>query len=85
MTRKQRRMSFVLVGAALIPYGGGSSVVGGVTPDVGGGFSGTIAVDDVNLTNGLEFAATGNEVLLAIANGSAPFGAVFMNAIKMGL
>jgi alkyldihydroxyacetonephosphate synthase len=32
-------------GAALIPYGGGSSVVGGVTSDVGGGFSGTVTVD----------------------------------------
>ena len=32
-------------GAALIPYGGGSSVVGGVTPDIGDGFSGTITVD----------------------------------------
>lgn len=32
-------------GAALIPYGGGSSVVGGVTGDVGNGFSGTVTVD----------------------------------------
>ncbi len=32
-------------GAALIPFGGGSSVVGGVTSDVGNGFAGTITVD----------------------------------------
>ncbi len=32
-------------GAALIPYGGGSSVVGGVTSDVGDGYNGTVAVD----------------------------------------
>ena len=32
-------------GAALVPYGAGSSVVGGVTSDVGGGFNGTVTVD----------------------------------------
>jgi alkyldihydroxyacetonephosphate synthase len=32
-------------GAALIPYGGGSSVVGGVTSDVGSGFNGVVALD----------------------------------------
>jgi Na+/H+-dicarboxylate symporter len=32
---------------------------------------------------GLGAAATGNEWLHAIANGSAPFGVVFMNAIRM--
>jgi Na+/H+-dicarboxylate symporter len=32
---------------------------------------------------GLAAAATGNELLLAIAEGSAPFGAIFMNAIRM--
>ena len=32
-------------GAALIPYGAGSSVVGGVTSDVGVGFNGTVTVD----------------------------------------
>jgi len=32
---------------------------------------------------GLAASATGNEVLLAIANGSAPFGTIFINAIKM--
>jgi len=37
----------------------------------------------LGLAVGLAASATGNELLLAIANGSAPFGAVFMNAIKM--
>ncbi len=30
---------------AVIPYGGGSSVVGGVEPDVGGGYAGTLSLD----------------------------------------
>ncbi|MEL6962901.1 MAG: FAD-binding oxidoreductase [Pseudomonadota bacterium] len=33
------------VGAALIPFGGGSSVVGGVTSDVGEGYNGIVTVD----------------------------------------
>lgn len=32
-------------GAAVIPYGGGSSVVGGVEPRVGGNWQGTVSVD----------------------------------------
>src|SRR5712691_4881758 len=32
-------------GAAAIPFGGGSSVVGGVEPDVGGGYHGAVSVD----------------------------------------
>lgn len=32
-------------GAAAVPYGGGSSVVGGVEPDVGDGFAGAVTVD----------------------------------------
>ncbi|HEY3732769.1 MAG TPA: FAD-binding oxidoreductase [Streptosporangiaceae bacterium] len=32
-------------GAAVIPYGGGTSVTGGVTPDVGDGYNGTVSVD----------------------------------------
>ena len=32
-------------GAAAIPFGGGSSVVGGVEPDVGGGYYGAVSVD----------------------------------------
>ena len=37
----------------------------------------------LGLVVGLGAAATGNEWLLAIANGSAPFGTLFMNAIRM--
>src|SRR5271166_3932078 len=35
--------------AAAIPFGGGSSVVGGVEPDVGGGYRGAVSVDLRNL------------------------------------
>ncbi len=37
----------------------------------------------LGLVVGLGAAATGNPWLLAIAKGSAPFGAIFMNAIRM--
>ena len=37
----------------------------------------------LGLLVGLAAAATGNEFLMAIANGSAPFGTLFMNAIRM--
>jgi Na+/H+-dicarboxylate symporter len=37
----------------------------------------------LGLIVGLAAAATGNEILLAIAKGSAPFGTLFMNAIRM--
>lgn len=37
----------------------------------------------LGLIVGLAASATGNELLLTLANGSAPFGTVFMNAIKM--
>ena len=37
----------------------------------------------LGLLVGLAAAATGNEILLAIAQGSAPFGTLFMNAIRM--
>jgi len=33
------------VGAAVIPFGGGSSVVGGVEPDVGDGYAGCVSLD----------------------------------------
>jgi alkyldihydroxyacetonephosphate synthase len=33
------------VGAAAIPYGGGSSVVGGTEPDVGDGYAGVVTID----------------------------------------
>ncbi len=41
-------------GAALIPYGGGSSVVGGVTSDVGDRFAGTVTVDMGRMNRVLE-------------------------------
>ena len=41
-------------GAALIPYGGGSSVVGGVTGDVGEGFAATVTVDMSRMNKVLE-------------------------------
>ena len=37
----------------------------------------------LGLIVGLGAAATGNEWLVALAKGSAPFGAIFMNAIRM--
>lgn len=37
----------------------------------------------LGLAVGLAAAATGNEFLHAVARGSAPFGAIFMNAIRM--
>ena len=37
----------------------------------------------LGLAVGFAAAATGNEWLMAIAQGSAPFGAVFINAIRM--
>jgi len=39
---------------AAIPYGGGSSVVGGVEPDVGAGYRGAVSVDLGNLDRVLE-------------------------------
>ena len=41
-------------GAAVIPYGGGSSVVGGVTPDVGASYAGTVTVNMSRLNKVLE-------------------------------
>ncbi|MEK9661974.1 MAG: FAD-binding oxidoreductase [Alphaproteobacteria bacterium] len=41
-------------GAALIPWGAGSSVVGGVTSDVGSGFNGTVSVDMGRMNKVLE-------------------------------
>ena len=41
-------------GAAAIPFGGGSSVVGGVEPDVGEGYRGTVSVDLRHLAGVLE-------------------------------
>ncbi|MBV9422542.1 MAG: FAD-binding oxidoreductase [Solirubrobacterales bacterium] len=42
------------IGAAAIPFGGGSSVVGGVEPDVGDGYRGAVSVDLRNLGGVLE-------------------------------
>ncbi len=41
-------------GAALIPFGGGSSVVGGVTPDVADGFAGVVTLDTSLMNQVLE-------------------------------
>ncbi len=41
-------------GAALIPFGGGSSVVGGVTPDLDDGFAGTVMLDMSRMNRVLE-------------------------------
>ena len=41
-------------GAALVPYGGGSSVVGGVTPDIGDGFAGVVTMDMSRMNRVLE-------------------------------
>jgi alkyldihydroxyacetonephosphate synthase len=45
-------------GAAVIPFGGGSSVVGGVEPNVGEGFAGTISLDLKGLDRVLEVDRT---------------------------
>jgi alkyldihydroxyacetonephosphate synthase len=41
-------------GAAAIPFGGGSSVAGGVEPDVGNGYRGTVSIDLRRLAGVLE-------------------------------
>ncbi len=41
-------------GAALVPFGGGSSVVGGVTPDIGDSFGGTVTMDMSRMNRVLE-------------------------------
>ena len=41
-------------GAALVPFGGGSSVVGGVTPDIDDGFAGTVTLDMSRMSRVLE-------------------------------
>lgn len=43
---------------AVIPYGGGSSVVRGVEPEVGAGFNGTISLDLTGLNKVLEIDRT---------------------------
>ena len=43
---------------AVIPFGGGTSVCGGVEPDVGGGYSGTLSLDLTRLDKVLEVDRT---------------------------
>jgi alkyldihydroxyacetonephosphate synthase len=45
-------------GIAAIPYGGGSSVVGGVEPDVGEGYAGAVSIDLRHLDRVLEIDRT---------------------------
>ncbi len=52
-------------GAAAIPFGGGSSVVGGVEPDVGGGYRGTVSVDLGHLAGVLEVDRTSRAARIA--------------------
>ena len=44
--------------AAAIPFGGGSSVVGGVHPDVGDGYTGTVSIDMARMDKVLEIDRT---------------------------
>src|ERR1700750_1682282 len=52
-------------GAAAIPLGGGSSVVGGVEPDVGDGYRGTVSVDVRRLQGVLEVDRTSRAARIA--------------------
>jgi len=52
-------------GAAAIPFGGGSSVVGGVEPDVGEGYHGAVSVDLRNLRGVLEIDGTSRAARIA--------------------
>ncbi|MCX7893191.1 MAG: FAD-binding oxidoreductase [Burkholderiales bacterium] len=45
-------------GVAVVPYGGGSSVCGGVEPDVGEGYAGAVSLDMERLNRVLEVDAT---------------------------
>ena len=52
-------------GVAAIPFGGGSSVVGGVEPDVGDGYRGVISVDLRHLQGVLEVDRTSRAARIA--------------------
>ena len=52
-------------GVAAIPFGGGSSVVGGVEPDVGDGYHGVVSVDLRHLQGVLEVDRTSNAARIA--------------------
>ena len=51
-------------GAAAIPYGGGTSVVGGVEPRVGDGYAGTVTIDLGRLDRVLEVDLTSRAALI---------------------
>ena len=51
-------------GAAAIPFGGGTSVVGGVEPNVGSGFSGTVSIDLGRLDRVVEVDAVSGAALI---------------------
>ena len=51
-------------GAAIVPYGGGSSVVGGVTPDIEGHYKGTVMVNMTKLNKVLEVDETSRAALI---------------------
>ena len=51
-------------GAALIPFGGGSSVCGGVEPDVGGDYGAVISVDLQYLNRVVEVDKTSRAALI---------------------
>src|SRR3954462_7324468 len=52
-------------GVAAIPFGGGSSVVGGVEPDVGDGYRGVVSVDLRHLAGVLEVDGTSRAARIA--------------------
>ena len=52
-------------GVAAIPFGGGSSVVGGVEPDVGDGYRGAVSVDLRHLHGVLEVDRTSRAARIA--------------------
>jgi alkyldihydroxyacetonephosphate synthase len=52
-------------GVAAIPFGGGSSVAGGVEPDVGEGYRGSVSVDLRNLAGVLEVDAVSRAARIA--------------------
>ncbi len=52
------------VGAALIPYGAGSSVVGGVTSDVGSDYNGTVSADMSRMGRVLEIDEVSRAALI---------------------
>jgi alkyldihydroxyacetonephosphate synthase len=53
-----------VVGAAVIPYGGGSSVAGGIEPDVGPGYEGAVSLDLRFLDRVLEIDRTSRAALI---------------------